>query len=142
MKLSLSRVNIDSGFFSSLGKYLNKTSWANLLFCCSPLLVFIIIFCALRVNPFRWVPLYCDEVGWYMQVNSVIEYGMPPVWSMGWFSNLPDGTVWKGFRMALVFSAVHERVLHGVGECRFRLVREAQSEDGSQTYGSQLRIVS
>ena len=78
MKLSFSRVNIDSGFFSSLGKYLNKTFWANLFFCCSPLLVFIIILCVLRVNPFRWVPLYCDEVGWYMQVNSVIEYGMPP----------------------------------------------------------------
>ena len=78
MNLSLSRLDIDSGFFSSLGKYFNKTFWANLLFCCSPLLVFLIILCVLDVNPFRWVPLRNDEVGWYMQVNSVIEYWMPP----------------------------------------------------------------
>lgn len=61
-----------------IGKHVSKALLADLLFCCSPLLVFLLVICVLGVNPFRWVPFWNDEVGWYMQVNSVIEHGMPP----------------------------------------------------------------
>ena len=66
------------GRFSFIGKCINKAMLANLLFCCSPLLVFLLIICLLDVNPFRWVPLMNDEVGWHMDVHSLVEYGAPP----------------------------------------------------------------
>ena len=59
-------------------RYLFGEAMANLLFCCTPLIVLLVVLFLMDVNPFRWVPLQNDEVGWYMQVNSVVEHGTQP----------------------------------------------------------------
>ena len=55
-------------FLSAVGgfvsKHASKTFFAWLLFCCSPLLVFLLVIGLLEVDPFRWVPMWSDEAGW------------------------------------------------------------------------------
>ena len=58
-------------------RHAGKMNWPGVLFCCAPLLVFLLVVCLLRVNPFHWVPLWSDEAGWYVQVNSAVKFGAP-----------------------------------------------------------------
>lgn len=58
-------------------QYAGKVNWPGLLFCCAPLIVFFFVIFLLRANPFHWVPLWNDESGWYIQINSVVKYGAP-----------------------------------------------------------------
>lgn len=58
-------------------QYAGKVNWPGLLFCCAPLIVFLFVIFLLGVNPFHWVPLWTDEAGWYVQINSVVKCGAP-----------------------------------------------------------------
>lgn len=71
------RKEVASAINSFVVQHARKVNWPALLFFCAPLLVFLLVICVLRVNPFRWVPLWSDEVGWYVQVNSAAKFGAP-----------------------------------------------------------------
>ena len=66
-----------SALRSLVVRYAGKMNWPGILFCLAPLLVFLLVACLLRANPFQWVPLWSDEAGWYVQVNSVVKFGAP-----------------------------------------------------------------
>ena len=66
-----------SALRSLVVRYAGKMNWPGILFCLAPLLVFLLVVCLLRANPFQWVPLWSDEAGWYVQVNSVVKFGAP-----------------------------------------------------------------
>lgn len=68
---------ITSAISSFVAQHVRKVNWSALLFCCAPLLVFLLVIYLLKVNPFYWVPLWSDEVGWYVQVNSAVKFGAP-----------------------------------------------------------------
>ena len=67
----------------------NITSWAmharkiiggmpaSPLFCCVPLVIFALVLLWLKLNLFHWVPLWNDEVMWYVQIDSVLQSGAP-----------------------------------------------------------------
>ena len=76
---------IPSGISRLLGRipYLvarkfDQSILSGLFFCCAPLLVFLAVLVLLGANPLRWVPLWNDEVGWFTQVNSVVDHFIPP----------------------------------------------------------------
>ena len=75
-----------------------RVNWPGLLFCCSPLLIFFLIIFCLKSNPFHWVPLWSDEVWWYTQVDSVVNYGMPLGFTGYNETHAPTGTFgfWGG----------------------------------------------
>ena len=66
-----------SAICSFLVRYAGKVNWPGLLFCCAPLFVFLLVIYLLKADPFRWVPLWSDEVGWYVQVSSAVKFGAP-----------------------------------------------------------------
>lgn len=66
-----------SALRSLVVRYAGKMNWPGILFCLAPLFVFLLVACLLRANPFQWVPLWSDEAGWYVQVNSVVRSGAP-----------------------------------------------------------------
>lgn len=61
----------------TIGKYINKTTLIDLLFCCAPLMIFLLVIFFLKANPFRWVPLWNDAAGWFIQINAAVKYGAP-----------------------------------------------------------------
>ena len=71
------RKEVTSAIRSFVLQHARRVNWPALLFCCAPLLVFLLVICVLKVNPFRWVPLWSDEVGWYVQVSSAVKFGAP-----------------------------------------------------------------
>lgn len=75
-----------------------RVNWPGLLFCCSPLFIFLLIISFLKSNPFHWVPLWSDEVWWYSQVDSVVNYGMPLGFTGYNETHAPTGTFgfWGG----------------------------------------------
>ena len=77
MKPSFAQSNAVRKTLGFVEKYINKTILTNLLFCCAPLLVFLFVIYLLNANPFHWVPLWNDESGWYIEINSVVKYGAP-----------------------------------------------------------------
>ncbi len=54
-----------------------RKSVTNALFCCAPAIIFLCTLAFLKLDPFLWVPLWSDEVGWYSQIDAAARYGAP-----------------------------------------------------------------
>lgn len=54
-----------------------RINWQALFFCLSPLVMLCAVVLYVKNNPFDWVPLWSDEIGWYNQIASVAQYGRP-----------------------------------------------------------------
>ena len=67
----------------------NITSWAiharkricgmpaSPLFCGVPLVIFALVLLWFKLDLFHWVPLWNDEVMWYVQIDSTLQSGAP-----------------------------------------------------------------